>query len=295
VFIAPTTPKGIKLISRPSYELIAQAGTSVRLSSSSRFDENDATHDFDNVFVPWENVFIFPRHQESQGFFPIAQVLQICSLQGATRFTTKLEFPLASSFVWRIERDDRLRGVQEKTREKLLRMCNDDALVRDACLSPDPAANGYVAPAHRPLWAYRVGSRRTIYRGSRADPTGRSWRADPNSVQRGDFKQSELRPFIDLYYKGAGMDAEQRVKLSKLGGMRSAANLAGGTNINEALCGQLAAIRTFQLSHAFEMPATLVRPSCPPAKIRCRSHPTQACQLHPLFSVHSRAFCSTGR
>ena len=36
----------------------------------------------------------------------------------------------------------------------------------------------------------------------------------PSSAK--DFANPELRPFLDLYYKGAGIDAEQRVKLSKL-------------------------------------------------------------------------------
>jgi 4-hydroxyphenylacetate 3-monooxygenase len=36
----------------------------------------------------------------------------------------------------------------------------------------------------------------------------------PSSAK--DFASPELRPFLDQYYKGANMDAEQRVKLSKL-------------------------------------------------------------------------------
>ncbi len=217
VFIAPTNAKGIKLISRPSYELIAHAAHPFDYPLSSRFDENDATMIFDNVFVPWENVFIFRDIKKANGFFPVAQVLQNLLLQGATRFATKLEF-LTGLFIRLAESNGTIgfRGVQEKLGEAVAHVHTFNALVRDACLSPDPAANGYVAPAHRPLWAYRVLAP-TVY--PRLKELIQLVAAGgliqiPSSAK--DFHNPELRPFLDLYYKGAGMDAEQRVKLSKL-------------------------------------------------------------------------------
>jgi 4-hydroxyphenylacetate 3-monooxygenase len=217
VFIVPTNSKGIKLISRPSYELIANAAHPFDYPLSSRFDENDATMIFDNVFVPWENVFIFRDIKKANGFFPVAQVLQNLLLQGATRFATKLEF-LTGVFMRLAEAHGTIgfRGVQEKLGEAVALVHTFNALVRDACLTPDPAANGYVAPAHRPLWAYRVLAP-TVY--PRLKELIQLVAAGgliqiPSSAR--DFTNPELRPFIDLYYKGAGVDAEQRVKLSKL-------------------------------------------------------------------------------
>ena len=217
VFIVPTNAPGIKLISRPSYELIANAAHPFDYPLSSRFDENDATMIFDDVFVPWENVFIFRDTTKANGFFPIAQVLQNLLLQGATRFATKLEF-LTGLFIRLAESNGTsgFRGVQEKLGEAVAHVHTFNALVRDACLSPDPAANGYVAPSHRSLWAYRVLAP-TVY--PRLKELIQLVAAGglvqiPSSAK--DFTNPELRPFIDQYYKGAGMDAEQRVKLSKL-------------------------------------------------------------------------------
>lgn len=217
VFIVPTNAPGIKLLSRPSYELQASAAHPFDYPLSSRFDENDATMIFDNVFVPWENVFIFRDITKANGFFPTAQVLQNLLLQGATRFATKMEF-LTGLFIRLAESNGTIgfRGVQEKLGEAVANVHMINALVRDACLSPDPAANGYVAPAHRPLWAYRVMAP-TIY--PRLKELIQLVAAGgliqiPSSAK--DFNNPELRPFIDLYYKGADMDAEQRVKLSKL-------------------------------------------------------------------------------
>lgn len=217
VFIVPTNAPGVKLISRPSYELIANAAHPFDYPLSSRFDENDATMIFDNVFVPWENVFIFRDIKKANGFFPVAQVLQNLLLQGATRFATKLEF-LTGLFIRLAESNGAsgFRGVQEKLGEAVANVHMFNALVRDACLSPDPAANGYVAPSHRSLWAYRVLAP-TVY--PRLKELIQLVAAGgliqiPSSAK--DFNNPELRPFIDLYYKGAGMDAEQRVKLSKL-------------------------------------------------------------------------------
>lgn len=217
VFIAPTNAPGIKLISRPSYELIAHAAHPFDYPLSSRFDENDATMIFDHVFVPWENVFIFRDIKKANGFFPVAQVLQNLLLQGATRFATKLEF-LTGIFIRLAESNGTIgfRGVQEKLGEAVANVHMFNALVRDACLSPDPAANGYVAPSHRSLWAYRVLAPTTYPRLKELIQlvAAGGLIQIPSSVK--DLNNPELRPFLDLYYKGAGIDAEQRVKLSKL-------------------------------------------------------------------------------
>ena len=55
-FAIPVNTKGLKLLSRKSYELAA--GSLFDNPLSSRFDENDAVLYFDEVMVPWERVFI---------------------------------------------------------------------------------------------------------------------------------------------------------------------------------------------------------------------------------------------
>lgn len=55
MFLAPLNAKGMKLICRPSYELVAgMTGSPFDYPLSSHFDENGAIPILDNVFIPWE-------------------------------------------------------------------------------------------------------------------------------------------------------------------------------------------------------------------------------------------------
>jgi 4-hydroxyphenylacetate 3-monooxygenase len=54
-FAIPIATKGLRLLSRKSYE--AHAGSPFDSPLASRFDENDAVAYFDDVKVPWERVF----------------------------------------------------------------------------------------------------------------------------------------------------------------------------------------------------------------------------------------------
>ena len=62
---------GMKLICRPSYELVAGiAGSPFDYPLSSRFDENDAILVMDKVFIPWENVLIYRDFERCKQWFP---------------------------------------------------------------------------------------------------------------------------------------------------------------------------------------------------------------------------------
>jgi 4-hydroxyphenylacetate 3-monooxygenase len=54
-FAVPIATRGLRLLSRKSYE--AQAGSAFDSPLASRFDENDAVALFDEVKVPWDRVF----------------------------------------------------------------------------------------------------------------------------------------------------------------------------------------------------------------------------------------------
>src|SRR5207237_8296819 len=55
-FVVPMNAKGLKVLSRKSYELAADSRFDYPLSN--RFDENDAVLYFDEVKVPWDRVFV---------------------------------------------------------------------------------------------------------------------------------------------------------------------------------------------------------------------------------------------
>jgi len=56
-FAVPIATKGLKILSRKSYEAAALSVFDNPISS--RFDENDALIYFDDVKVPWERVFVY--------------------------------------------------------------------------------------------------------------------------------------------------------------------------------------------------------------------------------------------
>ena len=59
---------------------------------SSRLDENDAIFIMDDVFVPWENVFVNGDIEKANTFFPRSGFVPRFQLHGATRLAVKLDF-----------------------------------------------------------------------------------------------------------------------------------------------------------------------------------------------------------
>jgi 4-hydroxyphenylacetate 3-monooxygenase len=93
MFMAPMDAPGIKLICRPSYEMAAAAtGSAFDYPLTSRFDENDAIFVFDDVLIPWENVFIHRDIERVKQFYPRSGFVNGLTFQGCTRFAVKLEF-----------------------------------------------------------------------------------------------------------------------------------------------------------------------------------------------------------
>ena len=68
---APDDAPGVKFICRVSNEQRAAVlGTPFDYPLSSRLDENDAIFIMDDVFVPWENVFVYGDIDKANSFFP---------------------------------------------------------------------------------------------------------------------------------------------------------------------------------------------------------------------------------
>ena len=69
IFMAPISTPGVKLISRPSYELQAAAvGSPFDYPLSSRYDENDAILVFDQALIPWECVLCYGDVERANAF-----------------------------------------------------------------------------------------------------------------------------------------------------------------------------------------------------------------------------------
>jgi 4-hydroxyphenylacetate 3-monooxygenase len=93
MFMVPINAPGLKLICRSSYEYAAaRSGSPFDYPLSSRFDENDAIFIMDNVFIPWEDVFIYRDPTRVMSFFPSSGFVHGAMFQGCTRYAVKLDF-----------------------------------------------------------------------------------------------------------------------------------------------------------------------------------------------------------
>jgi 4-hydroxyphenylacetate 3-monooxygenase len=219
VCMVPNDAPGVKLFCRPSYELTAATvGTPFDYPLSSRMDENDSILVFDNVFVPWENVFAYGDLDKVNNFFPRSGFLPRFMFQGCTRLAVKLDF-LAGLLLKAVEATGvkDFRGVQAHVGEVLAwRNCFwglTDAMAR----TTTPWTPGYVLPNLDYGLAYRV-------MASVAYPKIKEIIENvlasaliylPSSAL--DFQVSEIRPVLDQFVRGSnGYTAVDRVKLMKL-------------------------------------------------------------------------------
>src|SRR5438477_136629 len=89
-FVTPVNAPGLRVHPRRPY---AQGTTSVfDYPLSSRFDEVDATIVFDDVFVPWEQVFVYKNVDLVNAQFHESPSHTLANFQSLVRFTVKLEF-----------------------------------------------------------------------------------------------------------------------------------------------------------------------------------------------------------
>ena len=219
VCIVPNDSPGLKLFCRPSYEMTASVmGSPFDYPLSSRVDENDSIIVFDNVFVPWENVFCYADIEKANNFFPRSGFLPRFMFHGCTRLAVKMDFiaglllkAVASTGV------GDFRGVQAQVGEVLafrnLFWGLTDAMAR----TPEPWTPGYVNPNLNYALAYRVMSSIAMTRIKEIveNTMASALVYLPSHVT--DFKQPEVRPYLDKYVRGSGGEsAVDRVKLMKL-------------------------------------------------------------------------------
>ena len=219
VFMVPTNAPGVKFICRKSYELAAAAVASpFDQPLSSRLDENDAVFILDNVFVPWENLFVYGDVEKANNFFPQTGFLPRFVVHGCTRLAVKLDF-IAGLLLKAVEAAGTkdYRGVQANVGEVLawrnMFWALTEAMVRD----PRPWKGDYLLPNMDPGNAYQILATIAYSKIKYIiEQTVASGLIYLNSHAR-DFANPEIRPYIDRYMRGSnGYTAEQRAKLMKL-------------------------------------------------------------------------------
>ena len=215
VFMVEMDAPGMKLICRPSYEAAANIPFEAPLAS--RFDENDAVVVFEETFVPWENVMVYRDVEAAKGFYASSGFYNRYNLHSLTRLTVKLEF--AAGLLLRgtqASGTSDFRTVQVATGEVIAMRELAWALTTAMVSDPEPSIGGTVVPrlqtaATAPIFATNVWDKvRSIFEIYLAG-------APIYTVSSpADLKSDELRPTIDRYFRGTGIEAEERIKLFKL-------------------------------------------------------------------------------
>src|SRR3990167_3673730 len=218
VFIVPTGAPGVKMISRMSNEQRAAVmGSPFDYPLSSRMDENDAILVLDNVFVPWEDVFMHNNVDLANRFAPDSGFNARAAMHGCTRLAVKLDFMTGVlSKALSITGSKSFHGVQSRFGE-VVAWRNTMWGLSDAMAKSNVPWNGMVQPDARYGAAYRTISQIAFTMIKQIIEASVSSGLIYLPSHADDFKTPELRGYLDRFVRGSGgVDAVERVKVMKL-------------------------------------------------------------------------------
>jgi 4-hydroxyphenylacetate 3-monooxygenase len=213
--VMPMNAEGLRLYPRRPY---ATAATSVfDYPLSSRFDEIDTTVVFDDVLVPWEQVFIYRDVDLVNAQFHDSPSHTTANFQSLVRFGVKLEFMAGLALkLAEVQTADADPGVQATLGGDIAALCAAfDALVLAAERSP-LVSGGVARPHPRYIYAGMSLQRRLIVDMTRTlrELAGGAFQNVPSSEAA--FTSAETRADTERYYQSAVAGARERIKLVKL-------------------------------------------------------------------------------
>ncbi len=213
--IVPCNAPGVKIHSRRPYGRTAPSVFDYPLAT--RFDENDALVVYDNVFVPWEHIFIYKDTAlcRDQWFRTPAHILG--NNQAQIRFVTKLRFLTGLA-----QRITKMTGVwdnpavQARVAEIAIQAAMYEGLLEAQIEKAKPDGNGIFVPdpqTHYAAMALQSQLYPAVLEILR-ELSGGGMIQLPSSVA--DFDTPEAGDDIRRYVQSPEMPAEARVKLLKL-------------------------------------------------------------------------------
>ncbi len=213
-FAVPMNAKGLKILSRKSYE---EAATSVFDNPlASRFDENDAVLYFDDVKVPWERVFVNQDVAMCQKQFHATPAHVYQNYQAQIRLMVKMRFLVG--IARRIAETNGVVGFPQ-VRELLGSLAAQNTMV-DAlvhAMEIKGRRNGaYFIPDPHTLYSAQVLTQQLYAQVMVAlrELAGGAMIMLPSSIQ--DFASTELRALIEKTQQSPAGSSEDRVKFFKL-------------------------------------------------------------------------------
>jgi len=213
-FAIPLGTKGVKLLSRKSYEQHAPSMFDNPLSS--RFDENDAVLYFDDVKVPWERVFIAGSIEMCARQFQATPAHVYQNYQSMVRLNAKLRFLLGVA-----RRIAEINGTTDFSlvRETLGQLAAEVAAVESMMLAMEVKGvpyGIYFVPDRHILYAAQTLTQQLYPRlvTTLRELAGGSMIMLPSSVK--DFANPEIADLIDKTQQSPAANALDKVKFYKL-------------------------------------------------------------------------------
>jgi 4-hydroxyphenylacetate 3-monooxygenase len=213
-FAMPMGSKGLKLMSRKSYE---EASPSIFDNPlASRFDENDAVAYFDDVKVPWERVFAFKNIEMCQKQFQGTPAHAYQNYQAMIRLSVKVRFLIGLAH--RITEMNGVIGLPQ-VRETLGQLAAESSMV-DALVAAMEAKGShqgrYFVPDRRTLYAAEVLTQQLYPKilNTLRELAGGGMTMLPSSVA--DFGNPEIASLIERALQSPTASAAEKVKFYKL-------------------------------------------------------------------------------
>jgi 4-hydroxyphenylacetate 3-monooxygenase len=209
----PVSAEGVKLYPRHPF---AGAGRAADYPLSTRFDESDSYVIFDNVFVPWERVFIYRNVELSRDQWRKTPSHLLGNHQAQTRYVTKLRF---------------MAGLAQRMNETTGNIANPAVLGLMGELVAFVSIYEAMLHAHETMGTIENGifwpSRTAFYAASALqsefngrmlelirEMAGSAFITLPSSDA--DFGNPEIAADIERYMCSGTMDAKSRIKLMRL-------------------------------------------------------------------------------
>ncbi len=211
----PVNAPGLKLYPRRPFAL--NAANSFDYPLSSRFDETDSYVVFDNVFVPWEHVFIYRNVEISRDQWWKTTAHSLGNHQAQTRYVTKLRFMMGLA-----QRMNEMTGnvgnpaVTTMMGEvaALVSLYESALHAHETMASVDK--DGVLWPSRTSLYA--ASALQSEFNGRMLETirelAGSAFITLPSSAA--DFDNPAVAADIDRYMRSGNTDARSRIKLMRL-------------------------------------------------------------------------------
>jgi len=211
----PLSAPGLRILSRRSYASAANSVFDYPLAS--QFDETDSLAVFDDVFIPWEHVFVYRDRTLVSDQWNLTPAHLLGNNQAQIRFTAKLDFLVGlASKMTKMNRSDKAPPVRGTLGELAAYASLIHGQVYAQEYNCEIDEYGVAWPARAESFAVMVIQSELYPKMLHIvrDLAGGGVIQLPSSVA--DFQNPETRADLDRFVQSPGVTSLERVKLLKL-------------------------------------------------------------------------------